>query len=181
MRERLEADGDRVIGVDLRGAEVEADLSQPEGRRAAIEGVLERSGGALDRVVACAGLGSHLTDLPLIASVNYFGAVDVLDGLRDAMAGHEMPLDMEERFVRSMAWRDYKIASLAATSWDQKGYLVIVTGRGHVEGGKGVNWQVSQLVDVPVHSFVLAWGKEPPCYPGDQVWRPGLFERRKPR
>lgn len=101
--------------------------------------------------------------------------------LRDAMAGHEMPLDMEERFVRSMAWRDFKIASLAATPWDQKGYLVIVTGRGHVEGGKGVNWQASQLVDVPVHSFVLAWGKEPPCYPGDQVWRPGLFERRKTR
>ncbi|MCO4745650.1 MAG: ChaN family lipoprotein [Proteobacteria bacterium] len=99
--------------------------------------------------------------------------------LRDAMSGHEMPLDMEERFVRSMAWRDYKIASLATGPWDQTGYLVIVTGRGHVEGGKGVAWQAEQSVDVPVKSFVLAWGKEPPCYPGDSVWKPGLFERRK--
>lgn len=99
--------------------------------------------------------------------------------LRDAMAGHDMPLDMEERFVRSMAWRDFKIASLATGPWDQKGYLVIVTGRGHIEGGKGVNWQAEQVVDVPVRSYVLAWGKQPPCYAGDSVWKPGLFERRK--
>lgn len=99
--------------------------------------------------------------------------------LRDAMAGHEMPLDMEERFLRSMAWRDYKIATLATGPWDGQGYLVILTGRGHVEGGKGTNWQAMQSTDAPVHSFVLAWGKEPPCYRGDQVWRPGLLERRK--
>jgi len=87
VRERLEKQGDRVIGVDLRDAEVVADLSTPEGRREAVEGVLQSSGGALDRVVLAAGLGAHVDDIALVASVNYFGAVEVLDGLRPALEG----------------------------------------------------------------------------------------------
>jgi NAD(P)-dependent dehydrogenase (short-subunit alcohol dehydrogenase family) len=87
VRRRLERDGDRVIGVDLRGAEVEADLATPAGRARAIAAVLECSGGTLDRMVACAGVGPHVADHPLIASVNYFGAVDVLDGLLPALRG----------------------------------------------------------------------------------------------
>ena len=78
---RLRADGDRVIGIDLRDADLICDLSTPEGRRSAVAGAVDAAGGALDRAVLCAGLGSHLEDLPLIASVNYFGAVEVLDGL----------------------------------------------------------------------------------------------------
>jgi hypothetical protein len=95
--------------------------------------------------------------------------------LSDAMAGHEVPIEKQADFVRSMAWRDWRIADLALTGWDQKGYLVIVTGRGHVEGGKGVPWQLDQRVDVPVSGFVLAWGGEPPCYAGDRVWKKGLL------
>ena len=87
VRERLERDGDRVVGVDLRDAEVVADLSKPEGRERAVVEARERAGGGIDRLVLCAGLGSHLEDFPLVASVNYFGAVDVMDGLRDSLAG----------------------------------------------------------------------------------------------
>jgi uncharacterized iron-regulated protein len=99
-----------------------------------------------------------------------------IDLLRDAMAGHEMPVEMESRFVQSMAWRDFRIAELSINGWDGDGYLVIVAGRGHVEGGKGTAWQAQQMVDAPVHSFVLAWA-DSPCYPGDKVWRPTLWER----
>jgi len=91
VRRRLAASGDRVVGVDLHDAEVEADLSNPEGRRAAVAGILEASGGRLDRAVLCAGLGGHIRDLPRVASVNYFGAVDLLDGLQPALAGGERP------------------------------------------------------------------------------------------
>jgi NAD(P)-dependent dehydrogenase (short-subunit alcohol dehydrogenase family) len=87
VRTRLESKGDRVIGVDIRDAEVQVDLSSPEGRRDAVAAIREQSEGALDRLVLCAGLGSHLDDLPLVASVNYFGTIDVLDGLKDALAG----------------------------------------------------------------------------------------------
>jgi len=87
VRERLQKDGDRVIGVDLLAAEVETDLATPDGRRRAIAAVREASGGSLDRLVLCAGLGAHVEDLGKIASVNYFGAIDLLDGLRDTLAG----------------------------------------------------------------------------------------------
>jgi NAD(P)-dependent dehydrogenase (short-subunit alcohol dehydrogenase family) len=87
VRRRLEAGGDTVIGVDLRGAEVEADLSTSQGRRQALAGIRDRAGAELDRLVLCAGLGTHVEDLRLVPSVNYFGAVELLDGLKDALAG----------------------------------------------------------------------------------------------
>ena len=96
--------------------------------------------------------------------------------LRDAFGEHEMPIELESQFVQSMAWRDFGIAEAAITGWDQKGYLVILTGRGHVEGGKGVQWQAQRMVSVPVHGFTLAWAS-PPCYPGDRVWKMSLLER----
>ena len=84
---RLRADGQRVIGVDLAGADVSADLSTPDGRRAAIDGVSELAGGAIDGVVPCAGLGP-IPGRPgsLIVSVNYFGTVELLDGLQPLLA-----------------------------------------------------------------------------------------------
>jgi uncharacterized iron-regulated protein len=94
--------------------------------------------------------------------------------LADSMAGHEVAAAQQERFVRSMAWRDYSIAHSAVEAWNGEGYLVIVAGRGHVEGGKGIPWQADHMVRVPVHSFVLAWA-DPPCYDDDKVWRPTLL------
>ena len=83
-RTRLEQAGHRVIGVDVRDAEVIADLSTPEGRRAMVAAVSDVSGGTLDGVVAGAGISND--DGPLMVSVNYFGAVATLDGLRPLLA-----------------------------------------------------------------------------------------------
>ncbi len=87
VRARLEKDGDRVIGIDLRAAEIEADLSTPSGRERAIGAARAACGGELDRLVCCAGLGSHIDDFAMIASVNYFGAIDIVDGMRDCLVG----------------------------------------------------------------------------------------------
>ncbi|MBL8778985.1 MAG: SDR family oxidoreductase [Acidimicrobiales bacterium] len=86
-RARLQADGHTVIGVDLHDADIEADLGTPEGRQAAIDGVLAASGGVLDGFVPFAGLGP-LPDRPgpIVVSVNYFGAITLLEGLRPALA-----------------------------------------------------------------------------------------------
>lgn len=91
VRRRLESDGDRVVGVDLHDAEVEADLSTRMGRNAATKGVLDACGGRLDRLVLCAGLGSHVDDLSAIVSVNYFGTVELLDSLLEALRCGERP------------------------------------------------------------------------------------------
>jgi NAD(P)-dependent dehydrogenase (short-subunit alcohol dehydrogenase family) len=60
-----------------------ADLSTSDGRRDAVARATEQSGGVLDGIVTCAGLAG----LPgragsLLAAVNYFGTVDLLEGLR---------------------------------------------------------------------------------------------------
>lgn len=55
--ERLRNLGHTVIGVDLESGEVVADLSTPQGRRAAADGVLAACEGVLDGAVLAAGLG----------------------------------------------------------------------------------------------------------------------------
>ena len=84
---RLRADGHTVIGVDLRGADIEADLGTPEGRAHAVAEITERSGGVLNGFVPCAGI-SGLPGRPasLLVSVNYFGSVEMLDALRPLLA-----------------------------------------------------------------------------------------------
>lgn len=86
IRKRLEASGTKVIGIDLpgKGAEVEADLSTAEGRTAAVQGVLARCDGVLQGVVANAGIDS--SDAQLTFQVNYHGVIDLLEGLRPALA-----------------------------------------------------------------------------------------------
>ncbi|NDH96718.1 MAG: SDR family oxidoreductase [Actinobacteria bacterium] len=84
-RAMLEAAGDTVIGIDLRDAEVTADLSTDGGRANAVEAVLDRCDGVLDGLVPGAGLGPPV-DAHLIAEVNYFGSEALLDGLRPALA-----------------------------------------------------------------------------------------------
>jgi NAD(P)-dependent dehydrogenase (short-subunit alcohol dehydrogenase family) len=79
----LKARGHRVIGCDLRKADVIGDLATPAGRAAMIEGVKRLSKGGIDAIVANAGGGPPETSL----SLNFFGAVATLDGLRPLLAG----------------------------------------------------------------------------------------------
>src|SRR5262245_56346389 len=74
IRAGLPRDGQRVIGIDLRDAEVIADLATADGRAAAIDAVKQHSAGRLDGLVVCAGVGPHVPDQALIVSLNYFGA-----------------------------------------------------------------------------------------------------------
>ncbi|HIL00655.1 MAG TPA: SDR family oxidoreductase [Myxococcales bacterium] len=90
-RKRFEADGHRVIGIDLRDVEVVADLSTPEGRGRAIDETLQACGGRLDGTVLCAGLGGHIGENATVASVNYFGVAELLDGLFPALQRGEEP------------------------------------------------------------------------------------------
>jgi NAD(P)-dependent dehydrogenase (short-subunit alcohol dehydrogenase family) len=89
---RLEAAGERVIGVDLRDADVIADLGTAEGRQSAIDAVAKMSVGSIDGLVTWAGLPG-LTDRPgsLLVSVNYFGTIALLEGLRPLLAKGDRP------------------------------------------------------------------------------------------
>jgi NAD(P)-dependent dehydrogenase (short-subunit alcohol dehydrogenase family) len=82
-RARLEADGHRVIGVDIRDAEVIADLATTAGRALMVEAVERACDGTLDGLVAGAGV---MGEEPDVVSINFFGAVATLTGLRPLLA-----------------------------------------------------------------------------------------------
>ena len=86
--ERLARDGHRVISVDLRDADVAADLATSSGRAAMVEAVAAASGGVLDVVVANAGVSEPAE---LCVRVNHFGAVATLEGLRPLLARGDAP------------------------------------------------------------------------------------------
>lgn len=83
-RERLARDGHEVIGVDIRDAEVIADLSTSEGRTEMVGAVAAASGGRIDGLVAGAGITGP--DPQQVVSINYFGAVATVEGLRPLLA-----------------------------------------------------------------------------------------------
>lgn len=84
LRER----GEKVIGVDLRGADVEADLSTREGRLQAAAAVTELAGGRVDAVIACAGISAPI---PATISVNFFGVTELLEALLPALRASDAP------------------------------------------------------------------------------------------
>lgn len=84
LRER----GERVIGADLRNADIEADLSTPAGRQRLVDETARLADGRLDGIIAVAGLA--IPD-PATVAVNYFGMVATLEGLRPLLAGSPAP------------------------------------------------------------------------------------------
>ena len=86
VAEKLRSGGHTVIGVDIKNADVVADLSTPAGRRGAAADVLAACSGVLDGAVLAAGLGPTRGAQRLITEVNYFGVVDLLQAWRPALA-----------------------------------------------------------------------------------------------
>ena len=86
LSRRLREDGHRVIGVDLRDADVTSDLATRSGRDqavAAVTGLTDH----VDGVVPCAGVaGLTGVDPALVVSLNYFGALALVTGLRPHMS-----------------------------------------------------------------------------------------------
>lgn len=101
--DRLRAAGHRVIGVDRAGADVAADLSTATGRSTMVEGVTSAAGGSVDAIVACAGIAAESVET---ISVNYFGAVATLEGLRPLLAGSDAPRAVVISSVASLMGAD---------------------------------------------------------------------------
>lgn len=95
----LGAQGHRVIACDLREGDVVADLATTQGRAALVDGVTRLSGGRLDGIVANAGGGPPQTML----SLNFFGAIATLEGLRLLLANSDAPRAVAVSSVASLA------------------------------------------------------------------------------
>jgi NAD(P)-dependent dehydrogenase (short-subunit alcohol dehydrogenase family) len=104
----LRAQGDRVITVDLRDADVVADLSTPAGRAEAVAGVQGLTD-VVHGVVPCAGIaGATGIDSALVVSVNFFGAVALVRGLHaelSATKGASVVLLASNSITGMPGWR----------------------------------------------------------------------------
>ena len=81
---KLESQGHRVIGVDLRDADVCGDLSKPADRQRIVDEVTVLCGGVLDGLVPCAGVSTPAPN-EVVVRVNYYGTLAVVSGLRASL------------------------------------------------------------------------------------------------
>lgn len=88
--QRLRDKGLRVIGVDLRDADIIADLGTADGRAHMIEEATKMAPDGLDGVLAGAGISVFDRPRETIA-INYFGALATLEGLRPLLAKRPKP------------------------------------------------------------------------------------------
>jgi NAD(P)-dependent dehydrogenase (short-subunit alcohol dehydrogenase family) len=84
----LRSRGEQVIGVDLRGADILADLSTNEGVTAMANAVAQAAGGPIDAVYAVAGLAE---DTEATIAINFFGMTATLTQLRPLLLGSPAP------------------------------------------------------------------------------------------
>lgn len=83
--QRLTADGHEVMTLDIRNADFNGDLSDPEQVQAAVAAIKAWAPEGLDGFVPCAGLGPDFPDLTKVPLVNYFAVVDMVQGLRESL------------------------------------------------------------------------------------------------
>lgn len=154
----LRRSGHEIVGVDLRSADVIADLASPEGRAGAVRGVLGRCSGVLDGLVACAGLGPHVDDVGKIVGVNYFGTVALIDGLFPALSKGNQPAVVVVSSVAStmVAW-DANPISAAVESGDEALAAAAVASAGEYRGQLAYSASKNALT-VAVRRRVPEWG-----------------------
>lgn len=154
----LARDGHQVIGVDLRDADIEGDLSTKAGRAAVLEQALARCAGRLDHLVLCAGLGPHVEPPTLAVSVNYFGALDLLDGLLPALrGGHQPSAVVISSVVSSMLPWEHNPLGAALEAGDESSAHAIVLGAGSAGGNLAYSGSKNALT-VALRRRAPAWG-----------------------
>ncbi len=128
IKSRLQTEGNEVIVIDIKNADIEADLSSQAGRKHANAELAKMAADGLDGFVACAGLGGHVTPHALITSVNYFGAVASIEGARDLVAkkngamlivsSQTAGMDYDNNYIRLLEEGDEAAACDAANELD---------------------------------------------------------------
>ena len=130
VRAQLNSAGHRVIGVDIKQSDIQADLASSEGRQQAVAEIIRHAPEGLTGLITCAGVASHMPDAALIASLNYFGSVALIDGLRHHLTGanasvvmissNSAPHDTSEAYLAAL--RDGDEASARAVAVEIGGH-----------------------------------------------------------
>lgn len=158
-RKLLEAAGHRIIGIDIRDAEIIADLSTAEGRSQAVAAALAQCAGVLDGLVLCAGLGAQTPAVGKVVSVNYFGAVELLDGLLPALRAGTAASAVVISSVASahLAWDKNPLAQALAAGDEAQARAIVEQAGEH--GGNLAYAGTKNALTVAVRQRADAWGK----------------------
>ena len=131
LKDLLHERGDRVVGVDLVDADVEADLAVSTGRRFLVDRVGELTGGRVDAIVANAGL-AHPS--PTTIAVNVFGAIATLEGLRPLLRHSDAPRAALTGAMASILPADVELVDLCLAGDEhgarERAATLVGTGRG---------------------------------------------------
>lgn len=74
-----------VVNIDLKGGDINADLSTKEGRQAALKELHERFPDGIDAMICNAGVSGGRAPISLIISLNYFGSTEMARGTFDLL------------------------------------------------------------------------------------------------
>ncbi|MFC3106608.1 SDR family oxidoreductase [Undibacterium arcticum] len=159
VREQFVAAGMEVIGIDLKRADVRADLSTAAGLRSALDDVLQRTGGTIDRLICCAGLGPQAEPPGRTAAVNYFGAVALLDGLFDALKRGTNPAAVVVASSSAVlqSWADNPLRD-AYLGGDEARVQALVATLPAEQAGYVAYASSKYAVSVAVRQRAAAWG-----------------------
>jgi NAD(P)-dependent dehydrogenase (short-subunit alcohol dehydrogenase family) len=80
IKEKLRAQGHRVVVIDLKEGDYLADLGDPETRSSVVSKVADEVP-EIDGLITCAGVASQFPNTGKILAINYFGTTEVIEGL----------------------------------------------------------------------------------------------------
>jgi 3alpha-hydroxycholanate dehydrogenase (NAD+) len=83
--EILKEKGNEVINIDVKGGDITADLASPDGRKEVVRRLHEMCPDGLDAMICNAGVSGGCGNIPLIISLNYFGAINIAQGVFDLL------------------------------------------------------------------------------------------------
>lgn len=131
-KNKLESQGNKVIGIDIKNAEVIADLSSPEGRKEAVDNAIDMAGGFVDVVIANAG-----SALPIAktVSINFFGATEFISAMNSTLSKSKSPRVAITSSMASLMPNDKELVELMLAGDETK---AVARAQSLVDQGGGV-------------------------------------------
>ncbi|WP_139650545.1 SDR family oxidoreductase [Raoultibacter phocaeensis] len=81
----LKDQGHTVVNIDLKGGDIDANLATRAGRQQALAELHDLHPEGIDAMICNAGVSAANGNIPLIISLNYFGATEMAIGARDLL------------------------------------------------------------------------------------------------
>lgn len=82
IKQQLLDQGNDIVVIDLKDGDYLADLGDPAARKTVIEQV-KADHPSIDGLITCAGVASQFPNPAKILQINYFGTVEIIEGLSD--------------------------------------------------------------------------------------------------